>query len=54
MNALGWCIMITSWLCILLLCGFCFVKILLTSKKNIHAPLDIDTHDTPDAATPQA
>ena len=52
MNALGWSIMLTSWLFIFLLCGFCFARILRTGKQNIHAPLDIDTGDTNGTDTP--
>ena len=46
MNALGWTFMCVSWGAIFLLCGFCFWKIITTKKKNIHAPLDIDTGDS--------
>ena len=45
MHTLGWIMMIMSWVVILWLAGFCFWKILVTKKENIHAPLDIDTDD---------
>jgi len=48
MHASGWIIMTVSWGAILLLCGFCFWKILVTRKENIHAPLDIDTDSSDD------
>ncbi len=42
---LGWSVMLLSWSAILMLCCFCFWKILHTRRDNIHAPLDIDTGD---------
>ncbi len=43
--------MALSWSVIILLCGFCFYNVLHTSRKNIHAPLDIDTGDLDDGKT---
>lgn len=47
MNMLGWMLMGISWLAILSLASFCIWKILTVKKGNIHAPLDIDTGETP-------
>ena len=45
MNALGWIVMLTSWIVILCIAGFCLWKVLAVRPENIHAPLDIDTGD---------
>ena len=45
MNAWGCLILGVSWSTILILCVFCFCKVMSTTRKNIHAPLDIDTGD---------
>lgn len=52
MHLSGWIIMLGSWSAILLLCGFCFWKVLLTRKHNIHAPLDINTGASDDERPP--
>ena len=43
----GWIVMMTSVGFVLCLTGFCFYRVLFTSKttEHMHAPLDIDTHD---------
>ncbi len=48
LSAAGWTLMIG---CIGLVCGllvFCFFRVLTTpsATQHMHAPLDIDTHDT--------
>jgi|GEM_PF-852869 len=43
MTAAGWIFLLVSWSAILALCGFCFWKVMTSSRENIHAPLDIDT-----------
>jgi len=52
MTAAGWIFLVVSWSAIIALCGFCFWKIMTSTRENIHAPLDIDTdeHDQHDDA----
>jgi hypothetical protein len=45
MTAAGWTFLLVSWGAILALCGFCFWKIMTSTRENIHAPLDIDTDE---------
>lgn len=41
----GWTLLILSWLTILSLCALGFSRILVLKKRNIKAPLEIDTED---------
>ncbi len=45
MTAAGWIFLVVSWGAILALCGFCFWKVMTTTRENIHAPLDIDPEE---------
>lgn len=45
MTLSGWIILIISWTAIIALAAFCFGKIFACHRRNIHAPLDIDTED---------
>lgn len=45
MNTYGWIILVVSWTGILLFSGFCFWKVFMCRKENIHAPLDIETEE---------
>ena len=47
MTTAGWIVMLLSVGFVLSLTTFCFYRVLRTpeSKKHMHAPLDIDTHD---------
>ena len=49
----GLILLIMSWSSILVLCAYCFYKVLRTTKKNIHAPLDLDTGDIEDKTVRQ-
>jgi len=46
----GWAMMIGSVGMVLALCAFCVYRVLREShpEEHLHAPLDIDTHDTND------
>ena len=48
MSPIGWTLMLVSCGFVLTLVAFCFWRVLTTpgSQEHIHAPLDIDTHDT--------
>lgn len=49
----GWLFLVFSWALIISLCTFCVVKVLLTQRANIHAPLEIDTGDLPAPHEPE-
>jgi len=49
----GWLFLVVSWALIISLCMFCVIKVLLTQRANIHAPLEIDTGDLPESGTPE-
>jgi predicted outer membrane lipoprotein len=44
----GWLMMVGSVGVVLALCAFCVIRALREShpEEHMHAPLDIDTHDT--------
>ena len=48
MTTAGWIVMILSVGSVLSLVIFCFYRVLFTPKttEHMHAPLEIDTHDT--------
>jgi len=48
MTGAGWFMMILSCGFVLCLITFCFYRVLTTpgTQEHMHAPLDIDTHDT--------
>lgn len=48
MTTAGWIVMIVSCGFVLALVIFCFGRVLRTPKaaEHMHAPLEIDTHDT--------
>ena len=45
MNLAGWIVMIIAVSFVLILCGFCFYKILTEKPKDLPSPIDIDTQD---------
>lgn len=49
----GWLFLVFSWALIIGLCTFCVIKVLLTQRANIHAPLEIDTGDLPAPREPE-
>jgi hypothetical protein len=53
LNPAGWGVMITSLSSVLILMGYCLVRVLtlppIDASEYLKAPLDIDTRDTQDA-----
>ena len=53
MNAGGWLVMILSVGSVLTLVTYCLIRVLslppVEIEEHLHAPPDIDTHDTEDA-----
>ena len=45
MTIAGVVLLAASWASIIVLCAFCFYKVMQAPRKNIHAPLEIDTGD---------
>lgn len=52
MTLLGWLLLIASCGTVTALVAFCFWRVLRLESPadELHAPLDIDTHDTDDAS----
>ena len=50
MQPAGWALMLISCGFVLCLVVFCYWRVLFTpgSQEHLHAPLDLDTHDTED------
>lgn len=48
MTAAGWILMLGSCGCVTLVALYCYYRVLKTPEvpEHLHAPLDIDTHDT--------